>query len=499
MPARFRTIRQRLILGTVLSILALVIVASWAAISLQQQKNQLTTLYQQAVNIGNLLLRSDNLISQEHSLLMNAVLNQQHRELPDTEQALENLRRQLDNNIAILLHRMPQKSAEIAAFTTQYQQWQEQQQWLIDALYSQDHAIALAKLKHSANTLSALQQQFQTLYQNNRDDAQALWQNAESLHLQRLIGLALVVLLLIAFGIVSAHLLIRSITTPFATLNNIADRLSHGDLNIQHVQHNGDDEFSQLMVSLNLMVRQLQETVMGVSMTAKGIANVSQDMDSSSQELSRGANLQASSVEAIVISMEDMTSIMLRNGANASQTNSIATLAAETAANGAETLIRVVQGVQEMAESIRIIDEIAEQTHLLALNAEIEAARAGQAGNGFSIVAAEVRKLAEASQEAAGRITRLARATAKDSSAARGLINNMLEQIKETAILIGHIHEASFEQQESVRQVDIAVHKLEQVVMKNRQGAEQIAVSARELSKEAQQLQTSASAFRLTP
>ena len=499
MPARFQTIRQRLQLGIALSTLALLLVASWAAISLQQQKNDLTTLYNQAVNIGNLLLRSDNLISQEHSLLMNAVLNHHHHELPDTEQALENLQRQLDNNITILLNRMPQKSTEIAAFTAQYQQWLEQQQWLIDALYSQDHAIALAKLKHSANTLRDLQQQVQTLYQNNREDAQALWQNAETLHKQRLVWLALGVLLLIILGTIGTHLLIRSIITPFATLNDIADRLRQGDLSIQQIQRNGEDEFSQLIISLNLMVRQLQETVMGVSMTAKGIANVSQDMDSSSQELSRGANLQASSVEAIVISMEDMTSIMLRNGANASQTNNIATLAAQTAADGADTLIRVVQGVQEMTESIRIIDEIAEQTHLLALNAEIEAARAGQAGNGFSIVAAEVRKLAEASQEAAGRITRLARATAKDSTTARGLINNMLEQIKETAILIGHIHEASFEQQESVRQVDIAVHKLEQVVLKNRQGAEQIAVSARELSKEAQQLQSSASAFRLNP
>lgn len=489
-------IRQRLALGFALFALLIVLLTVWAAISLSHQQQRSATLHQHSANTSNLLLRNDNLLAQIHNALQQAVLDKNPQQLPDVEQQLDNLQRQLDNNIAIINSHSPELRANIRTFSTNYRHWQQQQQALMDALYSNDQATALAQLQHSAVPLQQLQQQMQAMYQQSRDHAQQQLQQATRQYRQSLWLLLLTAFILLLAGGACAWLVIRSITRPIAQLAALSDQLAQGDLTIATHQQQ-QDEFGQLLDAMNKMIRTLQETVLGVSMTAGNIAQVSQNMDHSSHELSRGANQQSSSAEAIVVAMEEMSSIMLRNNDNASQTNTIARRAAETAASGAQTLMSVVNAVQEMAQSVQIIDDIAEQTNLLAINAEIEAARAGTAGSGFSVVAGEVRKLAEASQLSAARISTLTRDTVRDAGKASQLLNDMLAQVQQTAHLISQIHDASTEQQNSVHQVDVAIHKLEQVVQKNRLGAEQMALRSRELSAEAQQLQNSVGFFRL--
>lgn len=488
-------IGQRLAAGFALLIVLMLLLSLLATGQLLHQQQQANALHQQNSN-SNLLLRNETLLLNIHSLLQQAVLDKQSQSLPDTEQQLDTLHKQIDNHLAIVRGRLPELQAGIAAFAEAHQQWQQQQQWLIDALYNDEYSTASAQLKHSAALLQTLQQQLQSLYQHSRDSYQQSMQNAQQQYRNAVRWQLLLALLCLIAGSAAAWWLVRSITRPAAELVQLADQLARGDLT-SATDPQWQDEFGLLLNAMNDMTRKLQETVLGVSMTAENIAGVSQNMDYSSQELSRGASQQASSAEAIVVAMEQMSSIMLRNSSNASETNQIARRAADTATNGSQTLLKVVNAVQEMAQSIQIIDDIAEQTNLLAINAEIEAARAGTSGNGFAVVAGEVRKLAEASQQAAGHISKLTRDTRRDAEQASQLLNDMLSQIRQTAELISQIHEASVEQQQSVQQVDVAIHKLEQVVQKNRQGAEQMAVRSRELSTEAQQLQNSVGFFRL--
>ncbi|HEY9033535.1 MAG TPA: methyl-accepting chemotaxis protein, partial [Pseudomonadales bacterium] len=303
-------------------------------------------------------------------------------------------------------------------------------------------------------------------------------------------------LLALLAGLFLSWLMTRSITRPVNTALAMSDRLAHGDLTVR-VDQQRHDEIGQLLDAMMHMVKKLREVVLGVSMTAENVAVVSQDMDYSSHELSRGAAEQGRAVEAIMVAMEQMSSIVLRNSDSAARTSSIASEAANSATASAETILRVMQAVQEMAQRVNIIDEIAEQTNLLAINAEIEAARAGAAGSGFSVVAAEVRKLAEASQEAAASISRLTGKTLADVKTASGLLGDMVGQVQQTAELVDHISAAGREQHEGIAQVDVALQKLQKVVEKNLQGAEQSAVRSRELSTEAQQLQNSVEFFRL--
>ena len=128
--------------------------------------------------------------------------------------------------------------------------------------------------------------------------------------------------------------------------------------------------------------------------------------------------------------MEQMGSNIKQNADNAQQTDKIATKSAKDAKESGKCVLEAVAAMKEIASKISIIEEIARQTNLLALNAAIEAARAGEHGKGFAVVAAEVRKLAERSQRAAGEINQLSGTTVKVSEKAGEMLDKLVPDIQ---------------------------------------------------------------------
>ena len=126
--------------------------------------------------------------------------------------------------------------------------------------------------------------------------------------------------------------------------------------------------------------------------------------------------------------MEQMVSNIKQNADNAQQTEKIAIKSAEDAKEGGRSVADAVNAMKEIASKISIIEEIARQTNMLALNAAIEAARAGEHGKGFAVVAAEVRKLAERSQKAAGEINQLSASTVKVAEKAGDMLEKLVPE-----------------------------------------------------------------------
>jgi methyl-accepting chemotaxis protein len=204
--------------------------------------------------------------------------------------------------------------------------------------------------------------------------------------------------------------------------------------------------------------------------------------------MSKGASTQAASAEEASSSIEQMNANIRQNAENALQTEKIATQAANDAQEGGDAVNMTVSAMKQIADKIMIIEEIARQTNLLALNAAIEAARAGEHGKGFAVVAAEVRKLAERSQNAAAEINDLSTNSVEVAEQAGQLLEVIVPNIQKTAELVQEISAASKEQDAGAEQINKSIQQLDSVIQQNASASEEMASTAEELSSQSEQL-----------
>ncbi len=204
--------------------------------------------------------------------------------------------------------------------------------------------------------------------------------------------------------------------------------------------------------------------------------------------MSQGASEQAAAAEEASSSIEQMTANIRQNADNAMQTEKIATQASGDAREGGDAVNKTVGAMKEIADKIMIIEEIARQTNLLALNAAIEAARAGEHGKGFAVVAAEVRKLAERSQKAAGEINELSTNSVEVAEKAGTVLSALVPNIQKTAELVQEISAASREQDAGADQIAKSIQQLDAVIQQNASASEEMASTSEELSGQSEQL-----------
>ena len=303
-------------------------------------------------------------------------------------------------------------------------------------------------------------------------------------------------LIAMVVGFVAAVLLARNITGPLTQCGVLFGRLAEGDLSINCAMDR-QDEIGNLFNSMSGMTAKLRSVITTVKEASNSVASGSQELTSSATSISEGATNQAASVEETSSSMEQMSSNIQNNTDNAQQTEKIAAQAASDAEEGGEAVTQAVTAMKEIADKISIIEEIARQTNLLALNAAIEAARAGEHGKGFAVVAAEVRKLAERSQSAAGEIGQLSSSSVEVAERAGGIISKLVPDIKKTAELVQEISSSSSEQTQGAGQINQALQTLDQVIQQNAGASEEMAATASELSGHAIHLQEAVGMFNL--
>jgi methyl-accepting chemotaxis protein len=354
----------------------------------------------------------------------------------------------------------------------------------------------------------------QRILDHQRKDIDAAAEKIEQVAVSSRNQLALLAVLVIAFGISFAWWLTTGITRPINEAVALAQCVAEGDL-VDH-SHRGPGDFSQdepgkLLHALNRMSSSLVRIVSDVRSGTDTIATASSQIASGNLDLSSRTEEQASSLEETASSMEELTSTVKQNAENARQANQLAASAAEVAQRGGAVVSDVVQTMASIDESskkivdiIGVIDGIAFQTNILALNAAVEAARAGEQGRGFAVVASEVRSLAQRSASAAKEIKQLIDDSVGKVEAGTRLVgqagstmDEVVASIRRVTAIVGEISNASVEQTHGIEQINLAIAQMDHVTQQNAALVEQAAAAAGSMQEQAGKLAEAVSIFKL--
>ncbi|QDX29459.1 methyl-accepting chemotaxis protein [Dickeya poaceiphila] len=312
-------------------------------------------------------------------------------------------------------------------------------------------------------------------------------------------------------AVVFGWMMVRGIVRSLAQAQAAAEAVANGDLTYP-INASGRDEITTVLNTLSHMQDSLGRIVMQVRHGSESVKVASGEIALGNHDLSARTESQASALEQTAASMEQLSATVKQNADNARQANQLAQTASQVAEQGGSVVTQVVDTMREINDSaqriadiIGVIDGIAFQTNILALNAAVEAARAGEQGRGFSVVAGEVRALAQRSAESAREIKALISTSVERIESGSTLADNaghtMLEvvnSIRRVTDIMGEISSASHEQSSGVSQVGEAVVSMERTTQQNAALVEEMAAAASSLSSQAEELVQAVGVFQLS-
>jgi methyl-accepting chemotaxis protein len=300
------------------------------------------------------------------------------------------------------------------------------------------------------------------------------------------------------------------IESVFGDVNRVMENMAEGNLTAS-ITNEYQGVYAECKNNINDTQAKLSEFIIQIRDAADFIDSSSQEMASGNNNLSHRAEQQAASLEETAASMEELASTVKNNAQNTVQATEVVNAASQLAQKGGGVVKSAIAAMQEINESsnkiaeiIGVIDEIAFQTNLLALNASVEAARAGEQGRGFSVVATEVRNLAQRSATAAQQSNELIQNSVQKVRVGTAFVNEtgaalteIVESVAKVGDIVAHIASASSEQSAGIEQVNQAVSQMDDITQQNAALAEQAAAGSIAMSEQSTNMTQLLSFFKV--
>ncbi len=432
------------------------------------------------------LLESDHASSQEE---LAARLTEQEENLEQVNQRITQAYELAGSPLSSLM----------AEFRDEYGQWRKDSLFIASVIREtfETRMIMTGEAAVNEQNFSSMRERIDILGNLQQERALGLSalliQRLQSLIFTYTVIVALTILCAIGASAAITRYIFRQLGKDPAVIARIAENVALGNL-ILNKEEQGEIGVS---ASMRKMQEQLIHIIEEINLSAQDVDKGSRQVTISAQQLSQGASEQAASIQEVSSSLEQIGSNITQNASNARETEAIARKTAAEIEQGGESVAQTVQAMKDITEKISVIEDIARNTNLLALNASIEAARAGDHGKGFAVVAQEVRQLAERSQKAAGEIRELTGQSMVKAEAAGELFTAIIPDIKRTATMVEEINYSTAEQLNGTEQVFKAVSQLDQVIQMNASSSEEMASISEELSGQAGSLKDMIRFFRI--
>ncbi len=318
--------------------------------------------------------------------------------------------------------------------------------------------------------------------------------NAIALNAGIIFGIVLIIASILFLTI--NRMIVRSIKKPLNKCVQFSDEIANGNI-MATLNIDQKDELGQLADSLRSMSSKIKEVVVSIRNSSEIIVNASHMVNDASQNLSNSSNEQASTIEEVSSTMEEMVSAIKENSFNAENTNNISLKAQNVMEMLFSESTKLAQSVNDISSKINIINDIAMQTNILSLNARVEAAKAGVEGRGFSVVAEEIRRLADVSKTSADEIIGLSQNSLAIAVKTGENINELMPRIKETTNLISGISAASNQQYNGAEQVNFSMQQVNESIQTNAGSSEELANSAQLLTDEVHKMEELIAFFKV--